>query len=226
MDAKPMSSDYNETVSCWCLPGIRESIPLVRKHIQAMQCEEPQRFEDTSRPFVVAEYGCATGYSSIETLSEIVRTVKSFNLKIPVTIYLNDLPSNHHEIAITTVTAGLFGPDSQLEEAYRDQVHVYLAPHDFTKAVHPSDFVDFGFSNMAAATLPNSPTPLTNCYFFASEAVLGTPGGQAWVEAFDSFLSKFMQARSQELKPTGRFCMMTQCYSLVPDINRHHKAEE
>ena len=77
---------------------------------------------------MVAEFGCATGYSSIETLTEIIRSVKTINLKLPITIYLNDLASNHHTIAITTVTEGLFGTSSDLEAVYRDQVHVYLAP--------------------------------------------------------------------------------------------------
>ena len=85
-----------------------------------MHSADPTRLEDITRPFVVAEFGCATGFTSIETLTEIIRSVKIINLKMPITIYLNDLPSNHHEIAIKTVNEGLFGESSELEEAYRE----------------------------------------------------------------------------------------------------------
>lgn len=101
--AKPMSADYNETVSCWSLPCIRKSHSLIANKIRLIMEADPVRFTDVSIPFVVAEFGCATGYSSIETLTEVVKAVKELNPEKPVAVYLNDLPSNHHEIAIKTV---------------------------------------------------------------------------------------------------------------------------
>jgi SAM dependent carboxyl methyltransferase len=187
----------------------------------------PERFTQIDKPFVVAEYGCATGYSSIETLSTIIKEVKMFNEKLHITIYLNDLPENHHTIAIKTVSAGLFGKDSTLSESERANVFIYVAGHDFTKPVFPKQFVDFGFSNMAANTLSNSPSPLTNCYFFASDKVVATEGGQKWVQAFEDFIARFMQARSSELKTGGIMCMVTQTY--VPqdaNFTKHHLMEE
>ncbi len=78
---------------------------------------------------------------------------------MPVVIYLNDLPSNHHEVALNTVTDGL---SSQLSLS---QVYIYIAGKDFTKPVFPAGFLDLAFSNMALSTLFSIPAPWPNCYF-------------------------------------------------------------
>ncbi len=57
-----------------------------------MNEDDPFRFQLLNEPFVVAEYGVATGYSSIQTLSTIIETVRELNPELPITIYLNDLP--------------------------------------------------------------------------------------------------------------------------------------
>ena len=93
MDAKPMSAEYNERVACWTVPCIKESLPEIEKYIKAM---DQTRFHDEGKPFVVAEYGCATGFASIGTLQTIIRTVKGINSNLAILIYLNDLPENHH----------------------------------------------------------------------------------------------------------------------------------
>jgi len=45
-------------------------------------------------------------------------------------IYLNDLPSNHHEVALTTVTEGLY---SMLSPSSMADIFIYIAGKDFTK---------------------------------------------------------------------------------------------
>ena len=102
-----MSSDYNERVSLWSLSNIRMSIPTLERLLKDMINRDPERFQRTTEPFVVAEYGCATGFSSIDTLSMIISSVKNVNPELPILIYLNDLPNNHHQIALETVTENL-----------------------------------------------------------------------------------------------------------------------
>jgi hypothetical protein len=88
---------------------------------------------------------------------------------MPIVIYLNDLPSNHHEVALTTVTDGL------LKQNSLNEVHIYIAGKDFTKSVFPPSFLDFAFSYMALSTLFTIPAPWPNCYFQGSPANLSTP---------------------------------------------------
>lgn len=227
IEAKPMSTDYNERVGCWTMPCIRESLPYIEKYIIEMSNTDPARFQDVERPFVVAEFGCATGFSSIESLATIIKTVKLISPKLPILIYLNDLPSNHHEIAINTVTNGLFGEQSgMMKPKCREGVYIYIAGKDFTKKVFPEGYVDFGFSNMAAATLPNFPSNLTNCYFMSTDKVVSTTDGQIWVESFRDFLTTFMKSRLSELKKGGLFLLVTQSTSLDPLVKTYQTKEE
>jgi len=72
-----------------------------------MYNENPFRFHRIEDPFVIAEYGVATGYASIQTLCTVIELVKNLSPSLPINIFLNDLPSNHHEIAYNTVWSGL-----------------------------------------------------------------------------------------------------------------------
>ena len=150
MELKGSSSSYNEKVSCWTLQFIKESYSAIVSAIVDMAKANPERFLDIKSPFTVAEYGCATGQASIGNLVAIIRTVRAVNASMPIMIYLNDMPKNHHEIAINTVTEGLFGAESQLEESLRENIHLYVVGKDFTKTMFPVEYVDFGYSNMAA----------------------------------------------------------------------------
>jgi hypothetical protein len=125
--AKPMSNDYNEKVACWTFECTKMSLEPIEK---ALQTIPKARFDDIKNPFVIAEYGCATGFGSIKTFATLIKSIKTVNPKMPITIYLNDLPSNHHEIAINTVTEGL---TNALEPALLSDFYLFIAAKDFTQ---------------------------------------------------------------------------------------------
>lgn len=102
--ARPMSSSYNESVCDWTKGFIQPSLKELENAILKMPDD---RFQKVDEPFAVAEFGCSTGAASITTLSTIIKAVRTKNYKMPIIIYLNDLPSNHHELALQTVTEGL-----------------------------------------------------------------------------------------------------------------------
>ena len=137
---------------------------------------------------------------------------------MPIVIYLNDLPSNHHEVALNTVTEGL------LKEQSFNQVYIYIAGKDFTKSVFPPSFLDLAFSNMALSTLFSIPAPWPNCYFQGSSTNLSTPQGKDWHSAFKAHFTNFMQLRSLELKPHGLFSLVTQVY--MPQYDLYHRLED
>ena len=129
MDAKPMSHDYNEKVACWTFECIKQSLEPIRNALLQMNEDDSFRFQLINEPFVVAEFGVATGYSSIQTLCTIIKTVREFNPELPITIYLNDLLQNHHEIALSTISEGL---KEKLEGSIMSKVFLYIAAKDFT----------------------------------------------------------------------------------------------
>ena len=128
---KTVDRDFNENVSSWTLQFIKDSYPGIESAIATMAKTNPARFNDTKTPFTVAEYGCATGKASVRSLISVIRAVRAVNSLMPITIYLNDLPNNHHEIAIRTVTDGLLGAESELEESLRQDIHIFVVGKDF-----------------------------------------------------------------------------------------------
>lgn len=148
----------------------------------------------------MAEYGCATGVTSIAFLTLIIKAVRQENEEMQILIYLNDIVENHHAIAIKTVRNGLFDDASTLSPSEKKDVFIYVAGADFTKPVFPRAYVDFAFSSMAMCSLPWSPSPLTNAGFFGSKEVLATEDGQIWMKALSESYVNFLKARETELK--------------------------
>jgi SAM dependent carboxyl methyltransferase len=84
-------------------------------------------------PFVIAEFGCATGAASVLPLKTIISAVRKFSPEMPIQVFLNDLPENHHSLAIAAVTEGL---SHLFEEVYimvagKDS-YPYLLRHELT----------------------------------------------------------------------------------------------
>ena len=67
-----MSSDYNEKVAKWTLPSILSTVPHLEQAIHAMRDKNPERFAKGASPFIIAEYGVATGRCSVPTLKAII----------------------------------------------------------------------------------------------------------------------------------------------------------
>jgi hypothetical protein len=84
----------------------------------------PERFEDIDMPFVIAEFGCATGAASVLPLKAIIQAVRKIQPAMPIQIFLNDLPENHHSLAIAAVTEGLI--------PLFEDVYIMVAGKDFT----------------------------------------------------------------------------------------------
>jgi hypothetical protein len=175
-----------------------------------MYAQDKERFERISEPFVIADYGTATGFSSIETFQVILTTVRKINPALPIVIYLNDLPNNNHENALLTVLGGI----KEFEKVF-----VYIAGADFTKEVFPNEFVDICFSHMSLPTLPNHPSHHTNYCFFASDKILATEDGKIWHNAMEDHITKFTASRGKELKKNGFLLIVTQSYSLDSKIH-------
>lgn len=120
-----MSEAYNEACGDWSNASIsttqRELVGCVQRYYEL----KPERFEDTDTPFVIAEFGCATGAASVLPLKAIIQAVRKINQEMPIQVFLNDLPENHHSLAINAVTEGL--------APLFEDVYIMVAGKDFTQ---------------------------------------------------------------------------------------------
>jgi hypothetical protein len=111
-------------------------------------------------------------------------------------VFLNDLPENHHSLAIAAVTEGL----SPLFE----DVYIMVAGKDFTEQVFPAGSVDMAFSNMTLMILPLAPTARTdNIFFLSTPEKLQSEEGKAWVAGFTKHWTAFVTNRQKELRESG-----------------------
>jgi SAM dependent carboxyl methyltransferase len=100
--ARVMHEEYNETVTGWVHESIAATLEDLTNCVQKYHELNPQRFDDsadTQQPFVIADFGCATGASSIVPLRALITAVRKIAPKLTIQVYLEDLPENRFDIA-------------------------------------------------------------------------------------------------------------------------------
>lgn len=118
-----MDEKYNEACTDWSNVSITTTMNDLTACVERYHKHNPERFTDTDTPFIIAEYGCATGAASVLPLIAIIDAVRRIQPEMMIQVMLNDLPENHHSLAIAAVTEGL--------SAYED-VFIMVAGKDFT----------------------------------------------------------------------------------------------
>lgn len=74
-------------------------------------------------PFVIADFGCATGASSIVPLKALINAARKIAPHLTIQVFLEDLPENRFDIAFQAVSKGL-------EEF--ENIFIMAAGKDFT----------------------------------------------------------------------------------------------
>ena len=121
--ARVMNEGYNEFCSDWSNVSITTTMKDLTDCVHRYHELSPERFEDMDTPFIIAEFGCATGASSVLPLIAIIDAVRLIQPEMTIQVILNDLPENHHSMAIEAVSEGLVD--------YED-VFIMVAGKDFT----------------------------------------------------------------------------------------------
>jgi len=203
--ARVMSEAYNESCGDWSNVSISTTQNDLIASVKRYQELSPERFEDTDLPFVIAEFGCATGAASVLPLKAIIQAVRDLAPEMPIQIFLNDLPENHHSLAIAAVTDGL--------TPLFDDIFIMVAGKDFTEQVFPSGTIDFAFSNMTLMILPLPPSPRTdNVFFLATPEKLQSNQGKEWVAGFNKHWTSFVTNRQKELRVNGQLFVTALIY--------------
>jgi len=104
-----MHEEYNNTVTGWVHESIAATLDDLASCVEKYHEQNPKRFEDgpDAQPFVIADFGCATGASSIVPLRALITAVRKIAPTLTVQVYLEDLPENRFDIAFQSVQKGL-----------------------------------------------------------------------------------------------------------------------
>jgi len=202
--SRVMDEQYNEACTDWSNVSILTTMPDLTACVERYHNLNPERFEDTDTPFIIAEYGCATGAASVLPLKAIIDAVRRIQPEMIIQVMLNDLPENHHSLAIAAVTEGL--------SDYED-VFIMIAGKDFTQQVFPTNTIDFAFSNMTAHIIPKAPCERDeNVFFLATPEKLETEWGKKWIDASKQHWTSFVGNRQKELKKHGQLFVTVLVY--------------
>lgn len=192
-----MHEDYNNTVTAWVHESIAATVEDLASCVQKYYEHNPHRFDEgpDTQPFVIADFGCATGASSIVPLTALIQAVRKIAPKLTIQIYLEDLPENRFDLAFQAVQKGL---------AEFDNLYIMAAGKDFTVQVFPTGTIDIAFSSLTAMILPQAPAKLSdNVFFLATPENVKTPFGEQWVAGFKKHWAAFLSSRQKELRKDG-----------------------
>jgi hypothetical protein len=82
--ARVMSEVYNEACGDWSNQSITTTMRDLVACVTRYHSLNPARFDDTDTPFVIAEYGCATGAASVLPLKAIITAVRKISPDMPI----------------------------------------------------------------------------------------------------------------------------------------------
>ncbi len=82
--ARVMSEAYNESCGDWSNVSISTTQNDLVACVNRYHELKPERFEDTDLPFVIAEFGCATGAASVLPLKTIIQAVRQISPEMPI----------------------------------------------------------------------------------------------------------------------------------------------
>jgi hypothetical protein len=144
---------------------------------------------------VIADFGCATGASSIIPLRALIEAVRKIAPSLTIQVFLEDLPENRFDLAFQSVQKGL---------ADFENIYIMAAGKDFTVQVFPSGTIDIAFSSLTCMILPQAPAKLSdNVFFLATPDNVKTDFGQQWIAGFKKHWAAFLGSRQKELRKHG-----------------------
>ena len=104
----------------------------------------PEKFQGTEKPFVIADLGTADSKNSLPLFRALIGEVYQVNDKLPIVLYLNDLPTRdltHSADNVQKYLKEVFGKDKT--------VFIYTVPGSFHGRLFPPQSIDIFMSNLA-----------------------------------------------------------------------------
>mgnify|MGYP001168878581 CR=1 FL=1 len=170
-----MTQDYNQNSHAQrnsALCSITNITACVREMIE----KNPDRFKNNELPFTIADLGCAEGNNAIPAPDSILILIREISPEPPISIYLNDTPSNDFSLAMKTVNSGL--------EKHKN-VWIYSIGRSFYERLFPENSMDLIISTSSVHWIPRSPAPLTPMFCCLTDELAATPEGKTWEKESD-----------------------------------------
>lgn len=79
-----MDEQYNEACTDWSNVSIMTTMKDLTACVERYHELSPERFEDLSTPFIIAEFGCATGAASVLPLMAIIDAVRKIKPEMSI----------------------------------------------------------------------------------------------------------------------------------------------
>jgi cyclopropane-fatty-acyl-phospholipid synthase len=166
-------------------------------------------------PFVVADYGAATGANSMAAMRTAIVAVRARNADQPVVALHNDLPSNDWNQLFTNLESS---PDSY-QHLPPPPVIPLVSAVSFFQPAAPSRSVHVGMSFSAAHWLREQPNVALPEGFYFCEATGDAAAALARAAAAD--WATFLAARAHDLAPGGRLLVQFVGTEVAADGTRH-----
>jgi hypothetical protein len=194
MDKVTMSSEY-DTNSSIQREIITNNLKLILEVVDLIVNENPNRFNNISQSFTIADLGCASGTNSLIFLTPIIDKIRTFKADLPIVIYLNDLPINDFSTAMINVKQGLL--------SYKN-IFIYSTGGSFVNSLFPNNSIDLFICINSIHWLEKAPAESNSLFYFLDEETEKTEEGKLWAEESRKELFLFMKHRMNELRQSGK----------------------
>ena len=172
----------------------------------ALDALSSMSIEDSSRPFVIADYGAADGGTSVDLIRELIGACRSRAAARPVSVIYTDLPGNDYSSVFRMTQGQRKGVRSYLEDF--NNVFVMAAGTSFYAQILPPCSVHFGFTATAMHWLSGVPGTISDHVH-----AVGARGAE-WQLFYEHAMqdwSTISQHRAAELVSGARLVMANFC---------------
>jgi hypothetical protein len=145
------SGGYYSAVTRGAKDAIDSAVPLV---LAAIRCLPDA---DASRPFTLADIGCADGGTSLDLVHQAILGVRARWSRRPLLVVYTDQPRNDYN-SLFQLIHGLTPTPSYLDTV--DDVYVLATATSFYRPLMPPGTLDLGFSAAAMHWLSRKPVDL------------------------------------------------------------------
>lgn len=184
---------------------------ILKSEILEMAEAYPDRFRDLTLPFTIADLGCADGLNSIENLKVCIKTVRSINVNLPITIYLEDTPANDFELTSKNIEERLRG--------YDNIDFCYIAK-SFYEPLFPNESLDVMFSNTSVHWIRRVPCPHEDFVFIDDGKYPNDEIANQWRNAGKEDWNTFLDLREKELRKSGFIIACTQAVTRTEELDQ------
>eukprot|EP01103_Thecamoeba_quadrilineata_P006920 TRINITY_DN16667_c0_g1_i1.p1 TRINITY_DN16667_c0_g1~~TRINITY_DN16667_c0_g1_i1.p1 ORF type:complete len:368 (-),score=93.59 TRINITY_DN16667_c0_g1_i1:118-1221(-) len=205
---KPMSANYNQH-SKFQNNMAAKGIPFLKAALETTNFKN----NTDKTPYVIADYGSATGTNSYQPVHTIVTHLHQFQPERDVLVTHVDLPNTDWTKLFTSISKDKY----VLPDDAQDKVFTSVVGRSFYEQVLPRESVDFGISTSAVHWMSKLPCKLSNTIFI-TRTIVTKEEREIFTKQAKSDWARFLSLREKELKKGGKLFIVLPIVS-EEDVN-------